>query len=143
MKTNAYERNKLILIADSTEEGWEVVNEYERRDPADDIDEDKRLRQAEARAYEKCRRARLQRKQLSSERSLYPGLSSVPFNSPAVVRSPGPFLQTPALSATPSQNTSSTIWPRSSLALRGSCFACGRFGHFGNQCSLRGVQPFS
>ena len=27
-------RNKLILIADSAEEGWEVVNEYQRRDLA-------------------------------------------------------------------------------------------------------------
>ncbi|CAH3032798.1 unnamed protein product, partial [Porites lobata] len=40
-------RNKLILVADSSEEGWEVVNEYQRRDLADDSDDDKRIRQAE------------------------------------------------------------------------------------------------
>ena len=50
-------RNKLILIADSAEEGWEVVNEYQRRDLADDSDDDKRIRQAEARASQKRRRA--------------------------------------------------------------------------------------
>ena len=33
--------NKLILIADSAEEGREVVNENERRDLADDGDDDK------------------------------------------------------------------------------------------------------
>ena len=52
-------RNKLILIADSAEEGWEVVNEYQRRDLADDSDDDKRIRQAEARASQKRRRAQL------------------------------------------------------------------------------------
>ena len=35
-------RNKLIFIADSSEEGWGVVNEYRRRDLADDSNDDKR-----------------------------------------------------------------------------------------------------
>ena len=54
-------RNKLILIADSAEEGWEVVNEYERRDLADDSDDDKRIRH-ETRAYQKRRRVQSQKK---------------------------------------------------------------------------------
>ena len=33
-------RKKLILMADSSEEGWEMVNEYEHRDLADNSDED-------------------------------------------------------------------------------------------------------
>ena len=33
-------KNKLILIADSSEEGWEVVNEYEHRDLSDNSDDD-------------------------------------------------------------------------------------------------------
>ena len=49
-------RSKLILIADSAEEGWDVVNEYQRRDLADDSDDNKRIRQAEARASQKRRR---------------------------------------------------------------------------------------
>lgn len=97
--------NKLIVIADSAEEGWEVVNESERRDLADDSDDDKRIRQAEARAYQKRRHTLSQRKtSLTSQRFPYPALSSVQFNSPAVVHYPGPFLQTPAFSATASQN---------------------------------------
>ena len=40
------QRNKLIRIADSCEDGWEVVNGYERRDLDDDSDDDKRLRRA-------------------------------------------------------------------------------------------------
>lgn len=55
-------RNKLILTADSSEEGWEVVNEYQRRDPADDSDNDRRIRQAESRASQKPRRAQSAKK---------------------------------------------------------------------------------
>ena len=103
--------NKLILIADSTGEDRGVVDGYEHRDSNDD----KRIRQAEVRAYQKRRRAQSQRKTtLTSQRSFYPALSSVMCNSSAVVRSPNLFLQTPALPATASQNTSSTNWPRSS-----------------------------
>ncbi|CAH3141455.1 unnamed protein product, partial [Pocillopora meandrina] len=103
--------NKLILIADSAGEDWGVVDGYERRDLADDGNDDKRIRKAEVRAYQKRRRAQSQRKTtLTSQRSFYPALSSVMCNSPAVVHSPNLFLQTPA----PSQNTSSTNWPRSS-----------------------------
>ena len=58
-------RNKLILIVDSSEEGWEVVNEYQRRNLADDYDDDKRIRQAELRASQKCRRAQLAKKSSS------------------------------------------------------------------------------
>lgn len=46
-------RNKLILTADSAEDGWEVVNEYQRRDLAEDSNDDKRIRQTEARASQK------------------------------------------------------------------------------------------
>ena len=103
--------NKLMLIADSTGEDWGVVDGYEHRDSNDD----KRIRQAEVRAYQKRRRAQSQRKTtLTSQRSFYPALSSVMCNSSAVVHSPNLFLQTPALPATAPQNTSSTKWPRSS-----------------------------
>ena len=58
-------RNKLILIADSSEEGWKVVNEYQGRDLADDNDDDKRIRQAEVRASQKRRRAQSAKKSSS------------------------------------------------------------------------------
>ncbi|CAH3023937.1 unnamed protein product, partial [Porites evermanni] len=52
-----FHRNKLNLIADSSEEGWEVVNEYQRRDLDDDNDDGKRIRPAKERASQKRRRA--------------------------------------------------------------------------------------
>ena len=134
--------NKLILIANSAGEDWGVVDGYERRDLPDDSNDDKRIRQAEVRAYQKYRRAQSQRKTtLTSQRSFYPALSSVMCNSSAVVHSPNLFLQTPALPATASQNTSSTNWPRSSPPCEDPVFACRRFGHFRSQCPFRGVQP--
>ena len=49
-------RNKLIKIADRTEGGWSTVEEYELCDYADDSDDDKKIRQANARALQKKRR---------------------------------------------------------------------------------------
>ena len=49
-------RNKLIKIADRTEGGWSTVEEYETCDYADDSDDDKKIRQANARALQKKRR---------------------------------------------------------------------------------------
>ena len=40
-------RNKHIIIADSTEGGWQTVQEYIQRDVAEDSDDDRRLRRAE------------------------------------------------------------------------------------------------
>ena len=82
-------RNKLILIADSAEEGWEVVNEYQRRDLADDSDDDKRIRQAESRASQKRRRAQSQKRRLNfSQGSSYPLFPTGPRGC-----SPVPLLQ--------------------------------------------------
>ena len=46
-------RNKLIKIADSTEEGWAVVAEYEKEPIGSHSDDCKRIRQAETRALKK------------------------------------------------------------------------------------------
>ena len=82
-------RNKLILIVDSAEEGWEVVNKYQHRDLADDSDDDKRIRQAEARASQKRRHAQSQKKRPNfSQGSSFPQFSSAPRAS-----SPVPLLQ--------------------------------------------------
>ena len=50
MKEDIEYRNKLILIADSSESTWDTVQEYKKRDLADDSDDEKKLRMAENRA---------------------------------------------------------------------------------------------
>ena len=137
-------RNKLILIADASEEGWEVVNEYQRRDLADDSDDDKRIRQAETRASQKRRRALLAKKTSSSRppRSSTPPVSSLPcvvsgYGTPAPPSYPAVSL--------PGSNFSNPFgalnWPKAHRGSRvGSCFACGSFGHFRNQCPVLQAQ---
>jgi hypothetical protein len=43
-------RSKHVRIADSSQEGWETVNEYRVNDIADDSDDEKKIRCAENRA---------------------------------------------------------------------------------------------
>ena len=49
-------RIKLIRIADKTEGGWATVEEYQTSDLAEDSDDDKKIRQANARALQKKRK---------------------------------------------------------------------------------------
>ena len=49
-------RNKLKNIADRTEGGWSTVEEYETCDYAEDSDDNKKIRQTNARALQKKRR---------------------------------------------------------------------------------------
>ena len=130
-------RNKLILIADSAEEGWEVVNEYQRRDLAEDSDDDKRIRRAEARAFQKRRRAQSQKKRPNFSQ----GLPYPPFTSTVRASSPVPLLQ-PSVFPAAFQNPYTGSWPKASPGLRGgSCFACGKFGHFRSQFPVPNYQP--
>ena len=46
-------RNKLIRMADKSHAGWDIIEEYLTDDLASDSDDEKRIRQAEARALKK------------------------------------------------------------------------------------------
>ena len=130
-------RNKLILIADSSEEGWEVVNEYQRRDLADDSDDDKRIRQAEVRTSQKRRRAQLAKKS-SSLRPQKPSTPPVPSLSYVVSGYGTPVSPSYPAVSLPGSNFSNPFgavnWPKAHRGSRvGSCLAWGSFGHFRNQ----------
>ena len=55
-------RNKLIKIADSSENGWATVNEYETKPLASDSEDDKKLRKAEVTATRKKKKPSSSRK---------------------------------------------------------------------------------
>lgn len=56
-------RQKLIKLADSSELGWKVANEYDENPLADDSEDEKRIYRAEARANKKHKAAQSKRKQ--------------------------------------------------------------------------------
>ena len=51
-------RNKLIMLADSSEGGWYTVDEYLQRQVAEDSDDDRRIRKAEFSAVRKIQQKR-------------------------------------------------------------------------------------
>ena len=131
-------RNKLILIADSSEEGWEVVNEYQRRDLADDNDDDKRIRQAGVRASQKRQRAQLAKKSSSfrPQKPSTPLVPSLPYVVSGYDTPVSPSYPAISLQGSNFSNPFGAVhWPKAHCGSRvGSCFACGSFGHFRNQC---------
>ena len=70
-------RNKLIVLADSSDGGWQTVEEYTQRDIAADSDDDRRIRKAEFAAIRK-----LQQRRRGGFRGRFRGGSFRNFNSP-------------------------------------------------------------
>ena len=62
------ERNKDILVADTSEGGWDTVNEYKKKQIAEDSDDDKKLRKADTSAVRKREQRKKKYKQ-SKQRS--------------------------------------------------------------------------
>jgi hypothetical protein len=105
------QRQKLVKLADSSELGWKVVNEYTQHQLASDSEDEKKIYKAEARAVRKLK----QGKQKKSRFQPYgaPSTSSSKTSSPA------------------KQQFSSGD---TGVRRPGSCFACGRFGHWRSEC---------
>ena len=57
------ERNKDIMVADTSEGGWDTVNEYRKKQIAEDSEDDKKLRKADTNATRKKEQKRKKHKQ--------------------------------------------------------------------------------
>ena len=74
-------RLKLILIADRSEHGWEVVKRYEADDLADDSEDKKKLKKAE-KAAEKAAEERAANKRKAGKGTRRPGPYGRPGGAP-------------------------------------------------------------
>ncbi|XP_053401634.1 uncharacterized protein LOC128546105 [Mercenaria mercenaria] len=106
-------RQKLIRLADSSELGWRVVNEYESNPLASDSDDEKRIYKAETRANKKLKAEKAKRTR---------GSRSWPYRKPTTA-SAGNVQVSNATQQTPRRP--------------GLCFARGKPGHWkgSSECS--------
>ena len=121
------ERQKLILLADTSELGWRVVEEYKSPDLAQDSDDEKKIRRA---TFQAERKAKATTKKKSVGRY-------TPYNMNARYGNPwqqSHAAQSPSTSFGPNVGVSSQYFrPKP-----GSCFLCGAVGHWARDCSMKG-----
>ena len=117
------ERQKLIKIADRSELGWAVVNEYTADELADNSDDEKRMEKAEKAAERKAARKRKApaEKSKASKRS---ASAMVPVQT--YQPHPSAQFQLPFVRRAPAQ--------QSTPKLPGPCFTCGQIGHLKSYC---------
>ena len=107
-------RQKLIRIADESDMGWKVVDEYMQSEVASDEEDQKRIHRAQSRATRKMKSDRGRR-----------GRRPYPYPARFI-----PPVGTPA-SATVTRHAQQTQQPQRRL---GTCFACGESGHWKFEC---------
>ncbi|XP_053375474.1 uncharacterized protein LOC123557092 isoform X1 [Mercenaria mercenaria] len=98
-------RQKLVLLADTSDLGWRLVSEYEANPIASDSDDEKRIYKAEARASRKAK----------ADKTKKPRKNNWPYKRPE---------------ASGSAQASQGIRQRPGL-----CFSCGKAGHWKNECT--------
>eukprot|EP00057_Strongylocentrotus_purpuratus_P012339 XP_011666813.1 PREDICTED: uncharacterized protein LOC105439478 [Strongylocentrotus purpuratus] len=117
-------RQKLIKMADSSPLGWKLVAEYERNTLADDSEDEKRMLKAETRAERKGKKV----KKMAPRRfQPYDG-SKASWRSNAKEQE-----LYSSIRHGPGGSTMSTDERKKP----GLCFACGKPGHWRNECQAR------
>ena len=114
-------RQKIIKLADRSEEGWGVV-EYEGDDLADDSDDERRMEKAKAKAEKKMAKKRKVKVGRAKEEvgARPPGVF------PMQRSFPGKGMEAAKGSGAPTKPT-----PRFPA---GTCFECGEAGHWRREC---------
>lgn len=125
------ERQKLIKIADRSDQGWKTADEYEKDPVANDSDDEKRIRKAESAAEKKAIKER-QKRQVRSRGFLG-------FRYPIWQREqwrPGAGAQPPYASSALQQPK---LLPYSRR--REPCFRCGAESHWARDCPMPRAGP--
>ena len=109
------DRQKLVLLADKSPYGWLTVENYKSNALAEDEDDEKRLLRAENRAATEAKR----RQNLRQSKSKFRNTG----NSGQQAKNTAANAPVPAVS-------------HQATYRKGSCFACGKFGHWKSECHL-------
>ncbi len=125
------ERQKHILLADKSEFGWGTVDEYKQHDLADDSDDEKRIYSAERRARAAIS-ARKKKKALPSTTGKKPSPNQGPVASTSSQPQPQSFQPSSYFPALASRRPNI-----------GTCYACGKPGHWRADCPLMAKQSSS
>ena len=138
------QRQKLILIADKSDYGWKTVGEYLDDELADDDQDAKKMKKAEKEAQRK----------IAESRAAKATKARPWFRNP---RSPGNTIANSSPSSSPFSLSAGNYSPRFSSSTggtrgigsfpfssgtapkRGTCFSCGKPGHWRNECPLLAV----
>ena len=115
------ERQKLIKLADRSEFGWSVVDEYTADELAVDSDDEKRIEKAEKLAEKKALRKKKKRAELAKP----PVRHHQPYSPMRI----GPIPQ-----VIPGPPRRGTVINSSSPRPLGPCFSCGEMGHLRTYC---------
>ena len=122
------ERQKLIKVADRSEHGWGVVQDYTADELAEDSGDEKRLEKAERAAELKA--AKRRKKKASSVQSSRSRSLSVRMPE-AAAREPAPPYHVPSSST---RRFASMTAPTPVRRVVGPCYACGEMGHMRMSC---------
>ena len=137
-------RQKPILTADKSDYGWKTVGEYLDNELADDDQDAKKMKKAEKEAQRKIAESRAAKAVKARTRFRNPrSLGNTTANSSP---SPSPFSlsagsYSPRFSSFTGGPRSISSFPFSSgtAPKRGTCFSCGKPGHWRNECPLLAV----
>ena len=121
-------RNKLIRMADKSQAGWDIVEEYLTDELASDSDDEKKIRQAEARALKKKKtkvETYKQSKKYLSTRSGTVDTSYRPLDS---------SVNSQQRNFRPFKQSQFRVQRQALSGPTDTCFACGQQGHWRKFC---------
>ena len=139
IKEDIEKRNKLLKIADKSIAGWGTVEEYLSDDVASDSEDDRKIKAAERQALltQNIRRTN----QKSSAKTTKPPPSKPANNQFRNVQQGDTFRKQSSTTASTTQNDSRRISTGPPRRTGGTCFACGRNGHWRQSCSFTRNYP--
>ena len=128
-------RQKLVKLADKSESGWKVVDEYESNELAEDSEDEKKINKAENRASRKIKENRR-----FGTRGFFGRRQGRwhPYQPQGYTPSYGRFNHTATggMARTETSTSGITQSGRGGPYRPGVCFACGRTGHWRSECRL-------